>query len=107
MDLALESTPAARLVECIIMCLAEQQREAHRLVVAQGPDRGVERHRGVAASAAILAGRDAADAADMDRAAVPERITEMDADMAGKPGQGSVLRRVAQQRHIVFGPFDV
>ena len=87
-DLALERMPAARLVERLIVRLAEQHRKAHRLVVAHGPDRGVQRQRGIAAPPAICPRRNAADAADLDLAPVPDGVAEVDADMAGKTRLG-------------------
>ena len=83
-DLAGERVPAARLVERDIMRFAEQQRELHRFVVAHGLDRGVERQAGIALPPAVLAGRNPADAADLDLAAVPGGVAEVDADMAGE-----------------------
>ena len=83
-DLAGEGVPAALLVEGEIVRLAEQQRELDGFVLAQGLDRGAERNPGIAPSAAILAGRNPADAADGNLASVPNGGAEVDADMACK-----------------------
>ena len=117
-DLALERVPSARLIKCFIMWLAEQHCEAHRFVVAQGPDGGVERKRCIAASPAILAGRDAADTADVDLAPVPNGVPEIDAEKiildievlardysnAGAPSRSSSndVREVASPREYLL-----
>src|SRR5262249_55227986 len=102
-DLAGEGMPAARLVKCEIVLLAEQQGEAHRLVGAHGCDGRPEREAGIAPAAAVLAGHDAADAADMDPVPVPADRAEIDADMAGKP----VVGRIDQHAQIRMRPFDM
>src|SRR5258708_39564562 len=67
-DLAGEGMPVARLVEGDIMRLAEQDRELHSVIGAHGVDRGIEAKRRIAAAPAVLAGRHAANTADMDLA---------------------------------------
>src|SRR3954451_18249958 len=81
-DLALEGEPAAGFVERDIVRLAEQQREADRLVGAHGMHRGIDRHGRIAAAAPILPRADAADAADVNLLPVPGDGTKIDADMA-------------------------
>ena len=71
-DFTAEGMPAARLIEREIMRLADQQRELTSFVIAHGPDRRIERDAGIAAAAAVLAGRNAADAADVNLAPVPD-----------------------------------
>ena len=95
--------PAARLVEREIVLFAEQDREAHRLVGAHGLDCGIKGEAGIAAAAAVLAGHDAADAADMDLVGVPVDGAEIDADMAGEPALG----RIDQHAQVGVRPFDV
>ena len=80
--------PAARLVERLVVRLAEQDREPDRFMVTQRPDRRIQRQRRIAASAAILTRRNAADAADLYLAPIPGSGTEVDADMAGEAGRG-------------------
>ena len=60
------TVPAARLIEGEIMRFAEQKRELNGFVVAHGLDGRIERDAGIAAAATIGAGRDAADAADIE-----------------------------------------
>src|SRR5262245_40423843 len=98
--------PAARLVERLVVRFAEQYGKAHGLVVAQGPDSGVQRQRGITAAPDIVAGRHATDAADLNRASVPGGGTEKYPDMADETGRGRVLRRVDQHAQIGMSPFD-
>src|SRR3954454_2395698 len=70
-DLALEGEPAAGLVDGDIVRLAEQQREADRLVGAHGMHRGIDPHGRIAAPAPVLARADAADAADVNLLPIP------------------------------------
>src|SRR6266702_7492171 len=92
--------PATRGIERKVVGLAEQYREAHRFIGPHGLDRGIEREAGIAAAAAVLAGHDAADAADVNLAPIPRRGPEVNADMAGQPARG----RLDQHAEIGVGP---
>ena len=53
LDFAGEGMPAARLIECEIVRLAEQQRELDGFVIAHGLDGRTERDAGIAAAATV------------------------------------------------------
>jgi hypothetical protein len=76
-------------------------------MVTKGLDRRAEGKPGVAAGPAIFAGRNPADAADIDLASVPHDGAEVDADMAGQSGLDRFLRRVNQHAQVGMGPFDM
>ncbi len=84
--------PAARLVERLVVRLAEQQREPHRLVVAHGLDRGVERERWHSRVRRQSGRVETPPMPPISHLApVPGDVRKIDADMAGKPRFGRVL----------------
>src|ERR1700694_2203413 len=107
-DFAVEAMPAARLIKCKIVRLAEQQRELHRLVIAHGLDRRVECDAGVAAATAVRPGRNAADSADVQFAPVPGDGAKENADVTGEtPWKTVAGGRVDEHAQVGIGPLDV
>src|SRR5579863_6226132 len=102
-DVAGKRVPAARRIEFEIVRLAEQKRKLRRVVIAQGLGGCVERDTGIALAAAIGAGRNAANAADVNLASVPGHGPEIDADVTGKAAFG----RLDQHAQVRMGPFNL
>src|ERR1700756_2665451 len=94
--------PAARAIEREIVIFTNEQREARRLIGLDGLDRRVKRKRRVAATPAVLARHDAANAADVDIVSVPDDGAEIDTNMAGEP-----VWRVDQDAQIGMCPLNV
>src|SRR5262249_45102001 len=91
-DLTVEGLPAACTIERDVVILANQQHEAGGLIGFDGLYCCVERKRGIAATAAVLARHHAANAADMNAAPVPGDGAEINTNMTGEPA----LRRIDQ-----------
>src|SRR5258708_34895054 len=96
--------PAACLVERDIVRLAEQHGEPDGFLVAHGLDRGAEREAGKPSTAAILAGRNAADTAGRYLAPAPHKGAEAETQMTGRTVLSRYNRGRAHPPHGRVGP---